>query len=219
MICLFQVVLPTLASLRIAVYEDNGKVIGHRIIPVCAIRPGKYLFLSSWCETAWGQIAAQWLMGKERHERARLSAAGYHYISLRNDKNQAVNLSSVFVYTEVKDYVPDTFAGTGVRFWRVVASLCFCSVSFFESHICTRALLKEFSTCPDCVCGVRCDRGSVQSHPVCQSDGAESQSAGGSDTGGGGGRRRAGEWVQVRLTAQLFLTVTEFSVQRLCLEI
>ncbi|XP_067240703.1 1-phosphatidylinositol 4,5-bisphosphate phosphodiesterase beta-1 [Chanodichthys erythropterus] len=69
-----RVVLPTLASLRIAVYEDNGKVIGHRIIPVCAIRPG------------------------------------YHYISLRNDKNQAVNLSSVFVYTEVKDYVPDTFA-------------------------------------------------------------------------------------------------------------
>ncbi|ROL50501.1 1-phosphatidylinositol 4,5-bisphosphate phosphodiesterase beta-1 [Anabarilius grahami] len=83
-----RVVLPTLASLRIAVYEDNGKVIGHRIIP----------------------IAVQWLMGKERHERARLSAAGYHYISLRNDKNQAVNLSSVFVYTEVKDYVPDTFA-------------------------------------------------------------------------------------------------------------
>lgn len=49
---LFQVVLPTLASLRIAVYEDSGRVIGHRIIPVCAIRPGKYLFLSSRCETA-----------------------------------------------------------------------------------------------------------------------------------------------------------------------
>lgn len=55
-------------------------------------------------------------MGKERHERARLSAAGYHYISLRNEKNQAVNLSSVFVYTEVKDYVPDTFAGTRARY-------------------------------------------------------------------------------------------------------
>lgn len=69
-----RVVLPTLASLRIAVYEDNGRCIGHRIIPVCAIRPG------------------------------------YHYISLRNEKNQALTLSSVFVYTEVKDYVPDTFA-------------------------------------------------------------------------------------------------------------
>lgn len=35
-----QVVLPTLASLRIAVIEENGKFIGHRILPVSAIRPG-----------------------------------------------------------------------------------------------------------------------------------------------------------------------------------
>ncbi|KAF7690322.1 hypothetical protein HF521_012126 [Silurus meridionalis] len=69
-----KVVLPTLASLRIAVYEDNGKIIGHRIIPVNAIRPG------------------------------------YHYIGLRNEKNQTLTLPAVFVYTEVKDYVPDTFA-------------------------------------------------------------------------------------------------------------
>uniref|UniRef100_A0A9J8BTX4 1-phosphatidylinositol 4,5-bisphosphate phosphodiesterase n=1 Tax=Cyprinus carpio carpio TaxID=630221 RepID=A0A9J8BTX4_CYPCA len=69
-----RVVLPTLASLRIAVYEDNGKFIGHRIIPVCAIRPG------------------------------------YHYISLRNEKNQTLTVPSIFIYTEVKDYVPDTFA-------------------------------------------------------------------------------------------------------------
>ncbi|XP_016104873.1 1-phosphatidylinositol 4,5-bisphosphate phosphodiesterase beta-1 [Sinocyclocheilus grahami] len=69
-----RVVLPTLASLRIAVYEENGKFIGHRIIPVCAIRPG------------------------------------YHYISLRNEKNQTLTLPSVFIYTEVKDYVPETFA-------------------------------------------------------------------------------------------------------------
>jgi len=38
---LFQIVLPTLASLRIAVSEENGKFIGHRILPVSAIRPGK----------------------------------------------------------------------------------------------------------------------------------------------------------------------------------
>uniref|UniRef100_A0A4W6EJU9 Phosphoinositide phospholipase C n=1 Tax=Lates calcarifer TaxID=8187 RepID=A0A4W6EJU9_LATCA len=35
-----KVVLPTLASLRIAVFEENGKFIGHRILPVSAIRPG-----------------------------------------------------------------------------------------------------------------------------------------------------------------------------------
>uniref|UniRef100_A0A665TQC7 Phosphoinositide phospholipase C n=1 Tax=Echeneis naucrates TaxID=173247 RepID=A0A665TQC7_ECHNA len=39
--CIFnKVVLPTLASLRIAVFEENGKFIGHRILPVSAIRPG-----------------------------------------------------------------------------------------------------------------------------------------------------------------------------------
>ncbi|MGH0172351.1 UNVERIFIED_CONTAM: hypothetical protein FKN15_013953 [Acipenser sinensis] len=36
---------------------------------------------------------------------------GYHYISLRNEKNQSLVLPTVFVYIEVKDYVPDTFAG------------------------------------------------------------------------------------------------------------
>lgn len=39
-----QVVLPTLASLRIAVFEEGGKFIGHRIIPVSAIRPGTFEF-------------------------------------------------------------------------------------------------------------------------------------------------------------------------------
>ncbi|XP_033991736.1 1-phosphatidylinositol 4,5-bisphosphate phosphodiesterase beta-1-like [Trematomus bernacchii] len=69
-----KVILPTLASLRIAAFEEGGKFIGHRIIPVSAIRPG------------------------------------YRYISLRNEKNQSLVLPAVFVYIEVKDYVPDTFA-------------------------------------------------------------------------------------------------------------
>ncbi|XP_045580259.1 1-phosphatidylinositol 4,5-bisphosphate phosphodiesterase beta-1 [Salmo salar] len=69
-----KVVLPTLASLRIAAFEEEGKFIGHRIIPVPAIRPG------------------------------------YRYIGLRNEKNQSLILPAVFVYIEVKDYVPDTFA-------------------------------------------------------------------------------------------------------------
>ncbi|XP_030073564.1 LOW QUALITY PROTEIN: 1-phosphatidylinositol 4,5-bisphosphate phosphodiesterase beta-3 [Microcaecilia unicolor] len=40
-----KVVLPTLASLRIAVFEEGGKFIGHRILPVSAIRPG-YHYIS-----------------------------------------------------------------------------------------------------------------------------------------------------------------------------
>lgn len=39
---------------------------------------------------------------------------GYRYIGLRNEKNQALTLPALFVYVEVKDYVPDTFAGTVV---------------------------------------------------------------------------------------------------------
>ncbi|XP_061546334.1 LOW QUALITY PROTEIN: 1-phosphatidylinositol 4,5-bisphosphate phosphodiesterase beta-1-like [Phycodurus eques] len=35
-----KVILPTLASLRIAAFEEGGKFIGHRIIPVSAVRPG-----------------------------------------------------------------------------------------------------------------------------------------------------------------------------------
>ncbi|KFM68445.1 1-phosphatidylinositol-4,5-bisphosphate phosphodiesterase classes I and II, partial [Stegodyphus mimosarum] len=35
-----KVVLPDLACLRIAVYEDNGRFIGHRILPVVGLRPG-----------------------------------------------------------------------------------------------------------------------------------------------------------------------------------
>ncbi|XP_072545356.1 1-phosphatidylinositol 4,5-bisphosphate phosphodiesterase beta-1 isoform X1 [Salminus brasiliensis] len=69
-----KVVLPTLASMRIAVFEEGGKFIGHRIIPVSAIRPG------------------------------------YRYIGVRNEKNQSLTLPALFVYIEVKDYVPDTFA-------------------------------------------------------------------------------------------------------------
>lgn len=37
--------------------------------------------------------------------------AGYHYVSLRNERNQPLMLPAVFVYIEVKDYVPDTYAG------------------------------------------------------------------------------------------------------------
>uniref|UniRef100_A0A8C4Q6S8 Phosphoinositide phospholipase C n=1 Tax=Eptatretus burgeri TaxID=7764 RepID=A0A8C4Q6S8_EPTBU len=68
-----KVVLPGLASLRIAVFEEGGKFIGHRILPVSAVRPG------------------------------------FHHICLRNESNQPLMLPSVFVFIEVKDYVPDAY--------------------------------------------------------------------------------------------------------------
>uniref|UniRef100_A0A672HKV3 Phosphoinositide phospholipase C n=1 Tax=Salarias fasciatus TaxID=181472 RepID=A0A672HKV3_SALFA len=98
-----KVVLPTLASLRIAVFEEGGKFIGHRIIPVSAIRPG------------------------------------YHYISLRNEKNQSLTLPTLFVYVEVKDYVPDTFAGKSYKH-RVTISVV------LNSQMSSRLCLTLFAT-------------------------------------------------------------------------
>lgn len=129
--------LPTLASLRIAVFEEGGKFIGHRIIPVSAIRPGdKVLHLS--CITSFhlnlcyilvlaGVVLHLFFFQQYRCFAVMKVVAhlflncppsylsktptGYHYISLRNEKNQSLTLPALFVYVEVKDYVPDTFAG------------------------------------------------------------------------------------------------------------
>lgn len=40
MIIFIQVVLPELASIRIAAYEESGKMIGHRVLPVVGLCPG-----------------------------------------------------------------------------------------------------------------------------------------------------------------------------------
>lgn len=47
-----QVVLPTLASLRIAAFEEGGKFVGHRILPVSAIRSGE----ASWALGSTGAV-------------------------------------------------------------------------------------------------------------------------------------------------------------------
>ena len=70
-----KVVLPNLAHLRFCVYDENGKMLGHRVIPVRGLRPG------------------------------------YRHIHLRNEINQPVPLATLFIYLEVRDYVPDDFSG------------------------------------------------------------------------------------------------------------
>ncbi len=37
-------VLPNLATLRIGVYDENSKLLGHRVLPVEGIRPGTNRF-------------------------------------------------------------------------------------------------------------------------------------------------------------------------------
>lgn len=36
----FQVVLPELASIRLAAYEEGGRFLGHRVLPVVGLCPG-----------------------------------------------------------------------------------------------------------------------------------------------------------------------------------
>ncbi|XP_014326934.1 1-phosphatidylinositol 4,5-bisphosphate phosphodiesterase beta-2 [Xiphophorus maculatus] len=69
-----KILLPEMASLRIVVHEENGKFVGHRIIPIDAIQ------------------------------------SGFHHICLRSESNMPLTLPALFVYIEVKDYIPAAFA-------------------------------------------------------------------------------------------------------------
>ncbi|KAM9356001.1 1-phosphatidylinositol 4,5-bisphosphate phosphodiesterase beta-2 isoform 2-T2 [Pholidichthys leucotaenia] len=69
-----KILLPEMACLRLVVHEENGKFLGHRIIPLDAIQ------------------------------------SGFHHICLRSESNMPLTLPALFVYIEVKDYIPAAFA-------------------------------------------------------------------------------------------------------------
>ncbi|NXX98979.1 PLCB2 phosphodiesterase, partial [Centropus bengalensis] len=69
-----KIMMPELASLKIVAWEEGGKFIGHRVIPVTAVH------------------------------------SGYHHVCLRSESGMPLTMPSLFVYLEVKDYVPDAWA-------------------------------------------------------------------------------------------------------------
>ncbi|KAM6074351.1 1-phosphatidylinositol 4,5-bisphosphate phosphodiesterase beta-2 isoform 2-T2 [Chlamydotis macqueenii] len=69
-----KIMMPELASLKIVAWEEGGKFIGHRVIPVIAMH------------------------------------SGYHHVCLRSESNMPLTMPSLFVYLEIKDYVPDAWA-------------------------------------------------------------------------------------------------------------
>ncbi|NXD26932.1 PLCB2 phosphodiesterase, partial [Spelaeornis formosus] len=69
-----KIMMPELASLKIVAWEEGGKFIGQRIIPIIAVHPG------------------------------------YHHVCLRSESNMPLTLPALFVYLEIKDYVPDAWA-------------------------------------------------------------------------------------------------------------
>ncbi|NXF10156.1 PLCB2 phosphodiesterase, partial [Smithornis capensis] len=69
-----KIMMPELASLKIVAWEEGGKFIGHRVIPVIAMH------------------------------------SGYHHVCLRSESNMPLTMPSLFVFLELKDYVPDAWA-------------------------------------------------------------------------------------------------------------
>ncbi|NXS30294.1 PLCB2 phosphodiesterase, partial [Pomatostomus ruficeps] len=69
-----KIMMPELASLKIVAWEEGGKFIGHRIIPIIAVHPG------------------------------------YHHVCLRSESNMPLTMPALFVFLEIKDYVPDAWA-------------------------------------------------------------------------------------------------------------
>ncbi|NXA57847.1 PLCB2 phosphodiesterase, partial [Mohoua ochrocephala] len=69
-----KIMMPELASLKIVAWEEGGKFVGQRIIPIIAIHPG------------------------------------YHHVCLRSESNMPLTMPALFVFLEIKDYVPDAWA-------------------------------------------------------------------------------------------------------------
>ncbi|XP_052039193.1 1-phosphatidylinositol 4,5-bisphosphate phosphodiesterase beta-2 isoform X3 [Apodemus sylvaticus] len=94
-----KILMPELASLRIAVMEEGGKFLGHRIIPINALH------------------------------------SGYHHLCLRSESNMPLTMPALFVFLEMKDYVPDTWADLTVALAN--------PIKYFNAHHKKSVKLKE----------------------------------------------------------------------------
>ncbi|KAJ8776845.1 hypothetical protein J1605_015022 [Eschrichtius robustus] len=94
-----KILMPELASLRVAVMEDGNKFLGHRIIPINALN------------------------------------SGYHHLCLHSESNMPLTMPALFVFLEMKDYVPDTWADLTVALAN--------PIKFFSAHDKKSVKLKE----------------------------------------------------------------------------
>ncbi|KAM5337993.1 1-phosphatidylinositol 4,5-bisphosphate phosphodiesterase beta-2 isoform 2-T2 [Glossophaga mutica] len=94
-----KILMPELASLRVAVLEEGNKFLGHRIIPINALN------------------------------------SGYHHLCLHSESNMPLTMPALFVFLEMKDYVPDTWADLTVALAN--------PIKFFSAHDKKSVKLKE----------------------------------------------------------------------------
>ncbi|XP_074250198.1 1-phosphatidylinositol 4,5-bisphosphate phosphodiesterase beta-2 isoform X2 [Saimiri boliviensis] len=85
-----KILMPELASLRVAVMEEGNKFLGHRIIPINALN------------------------------------SGYHHLCLRSESNMPLTMPALFIYLEMKDYVPGAWADLTVALAN--------PIKFFSAH-------------------------------------------------------------------------------------
>nr|XP_020042309.1 1-phosphatidylinositol 4,5-bisphosphate phosphodiesterase beta-2 [Castor canadensis] len=94
-----KILMPELASLRVAVMEESNRFLGHRIIPINALN------------------------------------SGYHHLCLHSESNIPLTMPALFVFLELKDYVPDTWADLTVALTN--------PIKYFSAHDKKSVKLKE----------------------------------------------------------------------------
>ncbi|XP_063495158.1 1-phosphatidylinositol 4,5-bisphosphate phosphodiesterase beta-2 isoform X7 [Symphalangus syndactylus] len=94
-----KILMPELASLRVAVMEEGNKFLGHRIIPINALN------------------------------------SGYHHLCLHSESNMPLTMPALFIFLEMKDYVPGAWADLTVALAN--------PIKFFSAHDKKSLKLKE----------------------------------------------------------------------------
>lgn len=148
-----KILMPELASLRVAVMEEGNKFLGHRIIPISALN------------------------------------SGYHHLCLHNESNMPLTMPALFVFLEMKDYVPDTWADLTVALAN--------PIKFFSAHDKKAVKLKE------AMGGQPEGPFPLGNHPASQVNGASAPTSNGSAAAGAKAREEATKEVAEPQTASL----------------
>ena len=102
--------LPELAVLRFAVYDDNNKMLGQRILPFEDLQVGDYKLSIMYylTENKYIDISVFYLINNTNIFDIQ---AGYRHIALRTEGNFPMSLPMLFCNIELKIYIPDGLAG------------------------------------------------------------------------------------------------------------
>ncbi|KAB0344318.1 hypothetical protein FD754_021244 [Muntiacus muntjak] len=148
-----KILMPELASLRVAVMEEGNKFLGHRIIPISALN------------------------------------SGYHHLCLHSESNMPLTMPALFVFLEMKDYVPDTWADLTVALAN--------PIKFFSAHDKKSVKLKE------AMGGQPESPFPLGNHPASQVNGASAPTSNGSAAAGAKAREEATKEAAEPQTASL----------------